>query len=50
MRQWYLIDALVPGHRAAYLGKCFATLAKIREACGTYCTITGNHVIIWGKP
>jgi hypothetical protein len=49
-KQWYCIEISRAGQRFAYLGKCYASADEIRAACGPYAAITGNHVVIWGRP
>lgn len=49
-KRWWLIDVQVPGQRPRFLGRCYATEADIRKAAGPYCTIQGNHVVIFGRP
>lgn len=36
--------------RGRYIGKCEATLADIRKACGSWITIVGNHVDVFCPP
>lgn len=46
--KWYYFEALVHGRRI-YIGKCETTEAEIRAAM-PQCSITGNLVVVFGRP
>ena len=50
MKRWWIIDVKVPGFNARYLGRLKATEEEVRHALGPYIDVTGNHVLVWGRP